>query len=701
MDQSRRARAVGGQALLWGGLTALVIGGLAYTLWPEAVSPASPSPSTPVVTLPTPTQTSEPTPKPLPLADLPTPAASSAAPDIAVVSTPSADSVTFTLTPAAESVGWVSSLDGRSHFNVPNLHAGFFKGHIYYGAIQFDLSAVPSDATLTYAALQLAGLDEQNLRASGSWQLNLLDPAIDALWPELTYERLHEATVEITLSPTLTPADLGRNKVNLFSFDPEQLAILQQHLVRGQVSFRLDGPTSAGDNLFTWDSGYHGEDEGGLKPVLQLGAVLPAAPGYVVVTSTPTPENIITAAAQALSATQIAQTTGTYTPVPANWVTPVIVTPQPTPANAATAAYQAALATAEAILNPTPVSIWTATATPIFTNTRQSNNPNEPVPGYVVVTSTPTPENIITAAAQALSATQIAQTIGTYTPVPANWVTPVIVTPQPTPANSATAAYQAALATAEAILSPTPVSVWTATATPIFILLEDEIATPWATASPTATPQPIPTVLMGKIAFLSNRSGGDKPLSDPLVYVIDPDGSNLAVLTDRTSYDTAIARDSYSADQRFRAFVKDADVWSPQIKPAIFFYDYLYNAEEQITLFGAGIAYDPVWSPTREQIAFVSNDSGNDEIWVINRDGSGALQLTRDRYSWWDKHPSWSPDGSRIVFWSNRTGRRQIWVMNSDGSNLYSLSRTGYDDWDPVWIKYSDPARDPVPNLTK
>ncbi|MCQ3972854.1 MAG: hypothetical protein DPW09_05320 [Anaerolineae bacterium] len=252
---------MGWQALLWGGLIALIIGGLAYTLWPEAVSPASPSASTPVVTLPTPTQTPEPTPKPLPLAALPTPTASGSTPNMAVVSKPSADSVTFTLTPAAESAGWASSLDGRSHFNVPNLHAGFFKGHVYYGAIQFDLSTVPSDSILTYATLQLTGLDEQNLSATdGSWQLNLLDPAIDALWPELTYERLHEAAVEITLSPTLTPADLGRNKVNLFSFDPAQLAVLQQHLARGQVSFRLDGPTSAGDNLFTWDSGYHGED---------------------------------------------------------------------------------------------------------------------------------------------------------------------------------------------------------------------------------------------------------------------------------------------------------------------------------------------------------------------------------------------------------------------------------------------------------
>ncbi|NJN94923.1 MAG: hypothetical protein HC875_12885 [Anaerolineales bacterium] len=107
-----------------------------------------------------------------------------------------------------------------------------------------------------------------------------------------------------------------------------------------------------------------------------------------------------------------------------------------------------------------------------------------------------------------------------------------------------------------------------------------------------------------------------------------------------------------------------------------------------MTQFGAGIAYGGVWSPVREQIAFVSTESQNDEIWVTNYDGSGLLQVTRDEYAWWDKHPSWSPDGQQIVFHSNRTGHNQIFVMNADGSSLYSLSRTGYDDYEPVWIKY-------------
>jgi dipeptidyl aminopeptidase/acylaminoacyl peptidase len=341
--------------------------------------------------------------------------------------------------------------------------------------------------------------------------------------------------------------------------------------------------------------------------------------------------------------------------------------------------------------------------------------PGESRPNYVIVTSTPTPENIITVAAMAAMATHAANTVGTYTPAPAYWVTPIIVTPQPSPANTATAVYQQAIATAEAFLfgsDATPVNVWTATPTPVLVPLEGEVATPWATFTPTATPQPILPELVGKIIFLSNRSGGPEPLAQPLVYVMDPDGSNLAVLTDRTAYETAIAREPYSADQRFRVFVKDAFRFDGSYVPALYFYDYFYNVEAQITHFGAGVAWDPVWSPAREQIAFVSNDSSDDEIWVVNRDESNLRQLTSSNMEYNARevgkdtfipevngHPSWSPDGSQIVFWSNRTGNRQIWIMNADGSNPYSLSTTNHDDWNPVWVKYTDPARDPAPNI--
>ncbi len=111
-----------------------------------------------------------------------------------------------------------------------------------------------------------------------------------------------------------------------------------------------------------------------------------------------------------------------------------------------------------------------------------------------------------------------------------------------------------------------------------------------------------------------------------------------------------------------------------------------YNNVRQLTTL-KGASYDPAWSPTGEWIAFVSTDSGGDEIYRVNPDGSVTQRLTFNTWEW-DKHPSWSPDGSRIVFYSNRdSGRRQLWMMNNDGSGQVNLSNNEYNDWDPVWVR--------------
>lgn len=402
---------------------------------------------------------------------------------------------------------------------------------------------------------------------------------------------------------------------------------------------------------------------------------------------------------------------GTPTPPPSITATPTLlptVTEMPSGvapqlANQATAEYQAALATANAWLNGVAAS---------STDLAISATPSPVSMGLVVITQTPTPQNIITMAAQAAEATAVATAIGTYTPVPFNWVVPEVITPPPPtaiPANAATATFQAAAATAEAFVNgtstPLPANLWTATPTPFMRPVFGEVATPYLDPTPTPTPLSIPAELVGKIIFLSNRSGGPKPLSTPLVYAIDPDGSNLAVLTDDTFYKTALIRDTYSAGQQYRAFVRTIDG-----TPAIFSYDYQDKSVKPVTFFPPGQgAWDPVWSPTRDQIAFVSNASGDDEIWVVNRDGSGLKRLTETNAAYnareigkdtflpeVNSHPSWSPDGSQLVFWSNRNRRREIFVMTADGSNVRSLSTTIHDDWNPIWVKYTDPPREPV-----
>lgn len=89
------------------------------------------------------------------------------------------------------------------------------------------------------------------------------------------------------------------------------------------------------------------------------------------------------------------------------------------------------------------------------------------------------------------------------------------------------------------------------------------------------------------------------------------------------------------------------------------------------------------WSPDGNRIAFMSNRTGNWEIWAMNSDGSGQVNLTNHTAE--DAQPSWSPDGKKIAFSSYRDGHWEIYVMNADGSNQTRLTHTEGNAVLPVW----------------
>jgi Tol biopolymer transport system component len=83
------------------------------------------------------------------------------------------------------------------------------------------------------------------------------------------------------------------------------------------------------------------------------------------------------------------------------------------------------------------------------------------------------------------------------------------------------------------------------------------------------------------------------------------------------------------------------------------------------------------------EIAFDSNRDGNEEIYVINPDGTGETRLTNDPAS--DHNPRWSPDGTKIAFNSSRAGNTDVWVMNADGTGLTNLTNNPAEDFSPAW----------------
>jgi len=97
----------------------------------------------------------------------------------------------------------------------------------------------------------------------------------------------------------------------------------------------------------------------------------------------------------------------------------------------------------------------------------------------------------------------------------------------------------------------------------------------------------------------------------------------------------------------------------------------------------AGNDYRPMFSPDGTKIVFYSDRDGDNEIYTMNTDGSSLAQLTNNVGR--DDEPSYSPDGTKILFYSNRTGNYEVYIMNADGSVQTNLSNNPFTNYTPVF----------------
>ena len=95
----------------------------------------------------------------------------------------------------------------------------------------------------------------------------------------------------------------------------------------------------------------------------------------------------------------------------------------------------------------------------------------------------------------------------------------------------------------------------------------------------------------------------------------------------------------------------------------------------QLTHYAGPLTGTPRWSPDGMNIAFDTRPNGQADIYVVSSIGGTPRQVTRSEFE--DVVPSWSTDGAWIYFASNRTGAWQVWRVRADGSVEEQVTRDG------------------------
>lgn len=122
----------------------------------------------------------------------------------------------------------------------------------------------------------------------------------------------------------------------------------------------------------------------------------------------------------------------------------------------------------------------------------------------------------------------------------------------------------------------------------------------------------------------------------------------------------------------------DYDIWIMDVQ----------TGEMQQATFGTNWNDKPAWSPDGKWLAYVSNQTGYQEIFKVSVDEQGCgdpVQLTVQNK--WCDSPRFSPCGTKIAFVSNVTGNNDIWIMDADGSNGAQVTTHDGEDTHVEWTR--------------
>jgi Tol biopolymer transport system component/predicted Ser/Thr protein kinase len=179
------------------------------------------------------------------------------------------------------------------------------------------------------------------------------------------------------------------------------------------------------------------------------------------------------------------------------------------------------------------------------------------------------------------------------------------------------------------------------------------------------------------LLFISNRQG------ERDVYRVDldqegrPRGDSRRLTTGLAAHTVALSADGERLV--YAVFRQRANIWSaplPERGPASL-------AEARALTTGNQAIERLAVSPDGRRLAFDSDRSGNQDVYVIPATGGDPVQVTTDLSD--DFMSSWSPSGQELAIYSNREGSRQLYVMPADGGTPTAVVPLPRDQRYPSW----------------
>lgn len=89
--------------------------------------------------------------------------------------------------------------------------------------------------------------------------------------------------------------------------------------------------------------------------------------------------------------------------------------------------------------------------------------------------------------------------------------------------------------------------------------------------------------------------------------------------------------------------------------------------------------------PDGAQLVLATSFRGQEDLFLIDRNGTGLRNLTNDRFR--DRAPKWSPDGQALYFYSDRGKNYEVYSIDRDGSGLRQLTDSGGQRYFPVPLR--------------